>query len=139
MANPNPSVFHTGYLGTAVINGIEFGMLAAELPFTADLIPFENSLTGPIPAYEGTFQHAGVSITADYDFANAPFLQGLKPSNSVDCKIYLHQTTKSGLQGPFFDIPNFVISAMPVTVPIKGKVGIRITGVASLVFTVPTT
>lgn len=146
------SIFASGFNGAMTISsGTQLPLINWSLARTAQIQTFKNSLTGPFPVVDPTFQNIVAQATIDRDFGNNPNIGGYGLGQGATISnIYLieREATRGTpiTSGPVHLIGSAVITSAPVKCDVDGKVGysftFQITGGylnASGVYTPPTT
>lgn len=126
MSEISPSVFQSGFNGTAVLQGYELPVISWSISPTVELVTFKNSRSGPWVLRASTFKDASGTIEIDYDFAN-PLYSTNGPAITVssvitNMQLFLHQTSRGNLDGSYWNVLSAIVDGEPQRLMNDGKI-----------------
>lgn len=133
--------YHSGFFGTAAVNGVELSVISWSVNPTSDIVVFKNSKTGRYPYREPTYiDVSNISIAVDYDFTQNPYQSPLTiqvGTTLASVNLYMHQTAAGSLNGPFWGFTSVVVVTTPQDLQVDGKIGTSFTCAINGPFTYP--
>ena len=129
--------FRSGKNGKATVNGTELAITRWAVDPTTEIARFRNSRTGGFDQKDGQFQNATFSIGIDYDFDQSPFgapLNITAGTQLTDVRLYLDTTT-----GPHWYFPSAIVTGIPQSLDVGGRIETTINGENDGTFSPPTT
>jgi hypothetical protein len=134
------SIFHSGFYGTAAVNGTELPIVKWEVQPIVQLTQFRNSRSGGFIIREATFQDCAVEIDVDFDFGNNPFASPLSLTVGTtlsNVRLYLYQSTAGAMDGPFWNFSSLIVDGTPQQLVVSGNITTKIQCKGSGAFAYP--
>jgi hypothetical protein len=130
--------FHSGFTGTATINGTEVPLKGWSVDPVAEVYRTRNSMTAGYSAKETTYQDATFSLRIDYDFDGSIFASPLsivQGDTITNVKLIL----RGGTGGTaFWLFPSAIVTGTPMALETEGGIDLTINCEADGAFTAPT-